>query len=427
MRYVPRRSLPAILPLITILTLTATNTPAEAESADTYPRMWATTAPAYQPLPATAPVDANSVAIVRNIKRYGIKQYGVPARKLPSMSLNIHKYSNPLWIARNTDPSYDIRFNDCQKKGYTPDLFKKLKGVRIPNRAKPSAGTDGQLTVFNSDTGRYVDLWQAFKKKNKWYACWGGSIASTYQSNGTFPAPAGVSASGVALEPYTVKVAELRAGHIDHVIGMQVPPQTIDSYVSKPATRTDGRRKRAKNTISEGQYLRLPANLNIDSLNLHPVAKTIAKAAQKYGFMVVDGSGGINFSLENASTFAKDPYPKLFGDAESYSVMWGGTHHKYAAFPFDKLQVLKRDYVPKPKVAITVTDQGTDSFGFQATGAPSGARLVVTWSLKGQTRTTTAKTTTWWSGQQTGYRHAQARLVSADGTTLVKSPVVRSR
>ncbi|MFT4215693.1 MAG: hypothetical protein QM619_00675 [Micropruina sp.] len=427
MRYIRLRSLLTIIPLITILTITGTTTPAEAEPADAYPRIWATTAPAYQPLSATAPVDTNSVAIVKNIKRYGIEQYGVPARDLPSMNLAIRKFSNPLWTARNTDPSYDIRFHDCQKKGYTPSQFKKLKGVHIPARAVQSAGTDGQLAVFNADTGRYVDLWQAYKKKNKWYACWGGSIASTYQSNGTFPAPTGVSASGVALEPYTVKVAELRAGRIDHVIGMHVPPQVIDSYVSKPATRTDGRLPRTGNTISEGQYLRLPANLDIDSLNLHPVAKTIAKAAQKYGFMVVDGSGGINLTLENASTFAKDPYPELFGDAESYNVMWGGLHGKYAAFPFDKLQVIKRNYVPKPKVTIKVTDQGKSSFGFKATGAPSGARLVVTWWRKGGTHLSTANATTWWSGQQTGYRHAQAKLISAKGKTLVKSPVVRRR
>lgn len=423
MRTLRRRSLLLTAALTLIAATPAATGIANAEST-TYRHIWAATAPAYQRLPADAPIDVNSVAIVQNIKRYGIEQYGVPARDLPSMNLALRQFSNPLWVARNSDPSYDIQFSDCQNKRYLPSEFQNLKGVRIPDDAKQSAGTDGQMVIINADTGRYVDLWQAFKAEGKWHACWGGSIANSHESDGIFPVPSGVSASGLALEPYTVKVAELRAGRIDHAIGIHLPPQVLDRYVSKPATRTDGNRPRSDNTISEGQLLRLPADLDLDALNLHPVARIIAKAVQEHGFMVADGSIGINISLENASTFATDPYPELLGKADTYNAMWGGRNWQYGAFPFDKLQAVERDYIPAAQ-SIEITDQRETSFGFKAKGAPTGARLVVTWWREGEGQRTSVKHMDWWSGRQIGYRNAQARLVDSAGRTLATSDIIR--
>ncbi|MFT3970646.1 MAG: hypothetical protein QM695_10305 [Micropruina sp.] len=364
---------------------------------------------------------------MQNLKKYGIEQYGVPARDLPSMNLAVYEFSNPIWMAKGSDPKYDIQFSDCQNKGYLPNEFGNLRGVNIPDRAQQSSGTDGQLTVINAETGRYVDLWRAQKLKGRWFACWGGSIDNSYLSDGIFEFPKGVSASGAALEPYTVKAAELHAGRIDHAIGIAVPPQVIDDYVAKPMSRTDGTNLRSEKTISEGQILRLPADLDIDSLNLHPIAKTIAKAVQEYGFVVLDGAGGINISLQNTASFDRDPYPALFGNADTWNVMWGGRSRQYNAFPFDRLEALKRDYVPRPSVKINVTDSRESSFGFKVTGAPNGARLSITWWRQGQGQSTTVKDMTWWSGTQVGYLNAQARVIDGRGETLAVSPVVRVR
>ncbi|MFT4215788.1 MAG: hypothetical protein QM619_01175 [Micropruina sp.] len=442
MRKTRVRPLLRIAALALVAAMFGMNGVAHAETKISYPHLWASNAPAYQRLPDSAPVDANSETIVQNLKKFGIEQYGDRKRGLPSMNLAIRDYSNPLWAAKSTDPKYDIEFSDCQNKGYLPEEFQNLKAVNIPDQAHPAKGTDGQVVIYNTDTGRYVDLWRAYKQNGHWYACWGGSIANSYQSDGIFPFPSGVSASGAALEPYTVKVAELRAGHIDHVIGMSVPPNVIDRYVSKPATRSDGSLVRSSVTISEGQILRLPADLDIDALNLHPVAKTIAKAAQEHGFMVMDGSGGISISLESSSTFAVDPYLELFGNAQAYNVMWGGAAKQYAAFPFDELQALERDYVPTAAVALDpgssslpnsalditfqVTDERATSFGFKAIGAPIGARMKITWWRSGQGQFTTVNTMNWWSGtNQAGYRNAQATVIDASGKVLATSPIVK--
>ncbi|MFT4297467.1 MAG: hypothetical protein QM582_18855 [Micropruina sp.] len=427
--HTPMRKPPALSRLLvaalTVVAITPAATGVAHSATPAYPHIWAPTAHAFQTLPDYAPVDANSRSIVQNVKQYGIEQYGVPARDLPSMNLATHQYSNPLWKAKNSDPTYDIQFSDCQHKGYLPSVFQDLKGVHIPEKAVPSEGSDGQIVVFNVDSGRYVELWQSFKLHDKWFACWGSSITNSYESEGIFPSPKGVSASGAALEPYTVKVEELKAGRIDHAIGIAVPPEVIDTHISRPATRTDGLQPRTVKTLSLGQYLRLPASLDVDSLNLHPVAKAIAKAAQKYGFMVMDGSGGINISLENAATFATDPYPELFGNADNYNVMWGGRSRQYDPFPFDKLQALSRNYVPSADVLIEVTDERDDSFGFRAHGAPDGARMVITWWRDKQDQFTTVRTMDWWSGKQIGYRDAQAKVIDSEGNTLGMSSIVK--
>ncbi|WP_432557522.1 hypothetical protein [Granulicoccus sp. GXG6511] len=451
----------ALLLVFNFVSLGGIRAGGDAATGPAYEHIWAPDAPTYRALPDDAPVDPNSTAIVQHIKHWGIEQWGDKSRGLPSMNLSTYDYSAPFWIATNADPQHDIKFHDClDQHDDTPEQFDELRGVHIPDNARASGGTDKQLSVFNSDSGRYVDLWVAEKRADGWYACWGGSIDDARTSHGFYPWPKGVSASGSALEPYTIKAAELQAGHIDHVIGMALPVEVVDTYISEPATRTDGVLPRGDNTISEGQLLRLPADLDIDALNLHPVARTIAKAAQEHGFMIVDRSGGINLSVQNAATFDVDPYPALFGEAESWNLMWGGPQQTYAPFPWDELQALERDYVPPVSaevadqlaaaaeasasaaaasaqaegrgaeagtagITLEVTDESEDSFGFLATGAPEGAQLEITWTIEGSTQQTTTEAMDWWSGTKVGYSNAQATLVDADGNVLARSPVVK--
>ncbi len=75
-------------------------------------------------------------------------------------------------------------------------------------------------------------------------------------------------------------------------------------------------------------------------MNLSPVGKIIARAAQKYGFVVWDKAGAITLRADNPKSYTqrgqKDPYPELFGGKPSWSILQG--------FPWDKLQFLPVDY-----------------------------------------------------------------------------------
>ena len=73
---------------------------------------------------------------------------------------------------------------------------------------------------------------------------------------------------------------------------------------------------------------------------MHPVGKTIAKAAQKYGFVVWDKAGAITLRAQNPKSYTRlglpDPYPALFKETAVYAILNG--------FPWERLQFLPMDY-----------------------------------------------------------------------------------
>lgn len=151
----------------------------------------------------------------------------------------------------------------------------------------------------------------------------GDTIQDASTSSGVFPAPFGATASGLALQGGTIKAEELRAGAINRVVGISLPPTVLNTDISSPAKRTDGKLSPSTTNVAEGQLLRLPADLNIDAMKLSPTAKIMAKTAQRYGFVVWDTAGAISFRAENPIGMSSNPYPELFGGRAGYNVMWG--------------------------------------------------------------------------------------------------------
>ena len=115
--------------------------------------------------------------------------------------------------------------------------------------------------------------------------------------------------------------------------------------ISWPANRSDGQNPdREPNRIWEGQRFRLDPNINVDQLNIHPIAKMVARAGQTYGFVVWDRGGSIALRAENVRQFT------ALGQLNPYTALWQGTPG-YAilnGIPWDKLQFLPIDY-GKPK------------------------------------------------------------------------------
>ena len=80
--------------------------------------------------------------------------------------------------------------------------------------------------------------------------------------------------------------------------------------------------------------------MDVEKLNLSPVGKTIARAAQKYGFVIWDKAGAITLRADNPKSYTrlgqKDLYPEIFGSKPAWSILQG--------FPWDKLQFLPVNY-----------------------------------------------------------------------------------
>ena len=92
--------------------------------------------------------------------------------------------------------------------------------------------------------------------------------------------------------------------------------------------------------MPEGTRFRLPASVDVRALGLTPVATMIAKAAQKYGLVVMDQSGGVAVITESGNgdraRTGHNPWDKLLAGTPGYAVLRN--------FPWDKLVAVRAGF-----------------------------------------------------------------------------------
>ncbi|NAZ74003.1 hypothetical protein GTQ99_00970 [Kineococcus sp. T13] len=284
-----------------------------------------------------APKHANSAGMVKNVADQTAAQYGGVA------AFNAYQYSTSVYTVSASTPKVDVKWNNCQGKTWTPAGLLGPGGqftqVPIPADAVPATGTDSQLTIYSPATDQLWEFWVAKKANGVWSACWGGRIDGVSYSQGYFHDGFGASASGLALAGGTIGIKDVQSGVIDHALALHLQAPGTWKEFSYPAQRSDGYDTSA-NRVPEGTRLRLDPSIDVDALKMHPIAKMVAKAAQKYGFIVTDKAGCTAVVAESpAAAIAAtgvDPWKALLGSTPSYSVMKG--------FPWGKLQALPRDH-----------------------------------------------------------------------------------
>ena len=260
------------------------------------------------PLPTNTPVNPNNTAYINAIK-YNLCQDttvdpSTPPPACPTSTyngaLNSTAWSAPMYVVPAGQATVNIK-NNCS--GTNPVYLASLVNVPIPADAKPAVGSDAEIIIYQPSTNTEWEYWGLGKDASgSWDACYGGVITNVSQSNGIFPNYAGATATSLPNLGADPRIEELQAGQIDHAIGITIgdvatadlakgvaPANTpgATTGISWPATRTDGDSTNPL-TVPEGTRFRLSPSLNLDALNLSPVAKTIAVAAQKYGFVVDD-------------------------------------------------------------------------------------------------------------------------------------------
>ena len=283
-----------------------------------------------------APVADDSAAQVANVVRQVDDHFGGVA------AFNVNRFQAAFYTVGPDQETVDVAFDDCQDKGYEAEGLTGEEGqftdVPIPTDAVPAAGTDGQLTIYSPSSDALWELWKAAKTADGgWQACWGGRIDDVSTAQGYFRNGFGASASGLAISGGMVWVDDARAGVIDHALSLQLMEARHWKTFSWPAQRSDGN-THDEDAVMEGARLRLDPSVDVNSLDLNPVAAMIAKAAQTYGFIVTDRAGSVAITAEAGQerTGDADPWPVLMDGAESWNVM--------ADFPWGDLQVLPRDY-----------------------------------------------------------------------------------
>ncbi|MEJ5866161.1 hypothetical protein WDV85_00235 [Pseudokineococcus sp. 5B2Z-1] len=284
-----------------------------------------------------APLHPNSKAMAADVAKQVADHWGGVA------AFNASKFGTSVYTVPATQKRVDIKFWNCQNKSRTPDgLYGEggqFTSVPVPTNAVVAGGTDMHLSIYQPSSDTLWEFWKAQKRSDGWYACWGGRIDDFSTSEGNFKGTFGAAASGIAIAPGSVRADEVKAGNINHAMSLQLISPKHWKTVSWPAVRSDGT-STSSSAVAEGQRLRLDPSVNVDALGLHPVAKAVAKAAQKYGFVVTDAAGAVAVVGETGAglkaTTGVDPWSSVLGGTPQYAVMKG--------FPWHKLQALPMDY-----------------------------------------------------------------------------------
>lgn len=286
---------------------------------------------------SSAPLATNSKAASKHLLAQVTNNWGGVA------AFNAYRYNNSFYEVGPKQPKVRVNFYDCQRKGHTPGgLFtgaKHFVDVPIPADAVPATGTDKQLTIYDRTADKLWDFWVTEKQANgSWRACWGGRIDDVSTNQGIFPGAFGATATGLAMTPGVISLEEFRRGRIDHAMYLAIIEPARWPNFSWPANRTDGH-STDPNALAEGQRIRVDPELDLTTIPMTPVARMVAEAAQKYGFVVTDRAGAVAVVTESGNAekarTGKNPWDGMLAGPD-YQALQG--------FPWEHIQVLPKNY-----------------------------------------------------------------------------------
>ena len=275
------------------------------------------------PLPADMPLDEASDLIVSELQRQV---------KVASPTINVGRFSTPIYTVPRSQKR--VRYVLDRDESFAERVKRKFApGVPIPEGARPSRGSDGQMTIWQPSTDTLWELYKAKLVGGVWHGRWGAVMRNVSKNPGAFPressgAYISTTASGLPLVGGLITLADLERGRIDHALELAVPHARA-GVTSHPARITDGNASGAE-SIPEGARFRLAADLDLQALDLSPLARMLAEAAQRYGIIVNDQAGAMSFRGQDPAGGSDAWQRALDGDA-AFEVA--------ARFPWHKLEL----------------------------------------------------------------------------------------
>jgi hypothetical protein len=295
---------------------------------------------AYNPFSATsfwnaptapfASIDLNSQTYVNDLLSQ-VNSYGV--------WMNTTSFSVPAYVVPANQPTVPVQLTVS-----APDLQPEFNAVPIPPGAKPAAGSDAHLTVWQPSTDRLWEFWKlAQTSTGGWTARWGGEMDNVSTNPGYFDHSGitnswGATATSLPLLGGLITFADLERGYIDHALALAVP-LAEQGVFSWPAQRSDGRYTGGV-ALPEGIRFRLDPTINVASLGLPRFDAMLAQAAQTYGIVLRDQSGAVTLYAQDPTTAGSNPWPSALGGASTATFLsW---------FPWSHLQAIQTQLTTTP-------------------------------------------------------------------------------
>lgn len=305
-----------------------------ARAASTGPPLFSPTSFWNAPLRDDAPLDPSSQQLVAEL----VNQVHEEEQARHGPWIGTRGSSTPIYKVPRHQPTVRVKLDS--RIPHSPR--QAFRAVPLPPDARPAAGPDQHLTVWQPGTDKLWEFFRLERKRDGWHARWGGAMRHVSQSPGYYTRNSwpgaryywGATATSLPVAGGVITVAELRRGVIDHALALNIKRARAGVY-SWPAERTDGE-TRGEGAIPEGARFRIDPRLNLDELHLPRVTLMLARAVQRYGMVVRDKSSTVAFYAEDPTRFRRDPYTHLFG-----AVYPGEVNRLLESFPWDRLQLLQ--------------------------------------------------------------------------------------
>jgi hypothetical protein len=306
-------------------------------------------------VPRHGPLDSQSTAIVGALGDEIAAERGDGSGPW----INTASYSVPVLRVPRRLPAVRVRLASPYA---VPSLRRAFSAVPLPPQAQPAAGNDAHLVVWQPSRDRLWEFWHLRRRLGGWQASWGGAIENASASSGAYDSSAwpgatplwGASASSLSIAGGLITLQDLNRGSINHALAMSVPAVRAGVY-ALPARRTDGISTDPA-TLPEGAHLRLRPGLDLAKLELPPLTRMVAEAAQRYGIFVRDRAMTVCFYAQAPKSPGSDPYAGASGYFEGRSPA-----QLLASFPWRDLQLLPMRLHPFTRVDRLAGDQGGEA------------------------------------------------------------------
>jgi hypothetical protein len=278
------------------------------------------------PLSASAPLSPHSAQYVAALNSQ-VKEYGG--------WIDTYSYSVPVYTVPAGQHRVPVTL-DTSGAGSADELARVFKqGVPIPSGAKPAAGQDQHMVVWQPSTNTMWEFWHAQRVNGAWHARWGGKMNNVSSNPGYFTDPAdwGATATSLPLMGGLIGIRELESGHINHALAMAIP-HAAAGVVAFPAQRSDGN-ERVSGEIPEGTRFRLDPHFKVPA-NAPPIIRILSQAAQRYGMIVRDQSGTVSLYGQDPTPLGHNPY---YGTHGLFDNLSPAVVMRY--FPWSHLQVVR--------------------------------------------------------------------------------------
>lgn len=185
--------------------------------------------------------------------------------------------------------------NDATAVPYAVTGGSSDRTVYLKPGTRPSLSDDHHLLVIDPARNRQHDLWAAVIDHVAKTIKVGGGTSQPLDSVQE-PKPGSSNAARLALEAFTVKLDEAKAGVIPHAVGFSMKNTMIGGpsvYPANDVTSGPG------TNLVFGQLLRFPPSRDFAGLGLPKLDLAICNAIRDHGMVLADGGSNVAFWCED--------------------------------------------------------------------------------------------------------------------------------